>query len=350
MVRERPGVRFALAVAVSLALNAAGAWLVLASGAFDAGKPGTAPARVALAPMSASEWEANRAIASERTPPDDRKGGKVVELPPEPDSAASPDRVPEPHRRSARFLGERDQRVEKETVSRFAGEYPKLAAKPQIAIPSKPGGGEGGQAASPRKGSEGAKGDELALAPGPGGERSITRGEGGAEGRRAEGRLVPNLSLGPQTAAKVLAGPNMDGYRDGLEEGDETHLNVAHFRYATFINRVRNEIAQEWYPRVRAAVRDRDPDQSMFFYKDRTVAVEVTLDTDGRVADLRVRESSSVDFFDRVAVDSIRAAQPFPNPPRGLFKREEPAGLLWTFTFISGDSRPRLRWLSQGDR
>lgn len=353
-IRERPAARFAVAVAVSLALNLAGAWLLVASGALDVARPAQDAARVALAPMSAAEWEANRAVANdrekppERPPPADPEGGEVVELPPDRDAA--PEALAAERDRPARFRGERDQRVEKETVSRFAGEYPKLAAKPQIAAPAKPAAGEGGQASTPRKGADGAKGGPLALAPGPGGDRPVTQGEGGGDGRRADGKLVPNLSLGSDTAAKVLAGPNLDGYRSGVEEGDATHLDVAQFRFATFINRVSNEIEQEWRPRVRAAVRDRDPDGSMFFYKDRTVAVEVRLDPGGHVAGLYVRESSNVEFFDRIAIDSIRAAQPFPNPPRGLFEREEGAGLLWTFTLFSGDSSPRIRWFRQGDR
>lgn len=349
MVRERPGVRFALAVAVSLALNGAGAWLVVASGAFDPGRPRATPARVALAPMSASEWEANRAIAAEKAPkperpsPQDRQEGTVVELPPERDPSR-PDDAP----RDARFLAERNQKVEKETVSRFAGEYPQNAAKPEIGAPGRRPAGGGGAAAAERKGAEGPKDDRVALAPAPSGERPPRReGEGGA---RAQGAPAPDLSLGRETVAKVLAGPNMDGYRQGLEEGDETHLNTSAFRYATFFLQVRNGFAQEFVPRLNTAIQDRDPDLTMFFYKDRTVTLGLTLDTTGRLTELRVLESSNVDFLDRLAVASFQAAQPFPNPPRGLFEGTEATRFPFVVTLYAGDSRPRIRWLWQRDQ
>jgi TonB family protein len=349
IVRERPGVRFALAVAVSLALNVAGAWLVVASGAFDVATRPQDAARVALAPMSTAEWEANRAIQVEKAPrPEpplqDRKKGTVVELPPDPD----PDRKVEEAPRDARFLAERNQKVEKETVSRFAGEYPKVAPKPETAAPARRSAGSGGAAEAARKGAEGPKDERLALAPAPSGELPSRReGEGG---QRARGEHAPDLSLGRETVAKVLAGPNMDGYREGLDEGEGTHLNTSAFRYATFFNQVRNGFAQEFVPRLRTAIRDRDPDGSMFFYKDRTVTLALTLDTDGRLTELRVVESSNVDFFDRLAVASFQAAQPFPNPPRGLFEGSQATRFPFIVTLYAGDSSPRIRWLWQGDR
>jgi TonB family protein len=349
IVRERPGIRFALAVAVSLALNAGGAWLVVASGAFDVASRGQDAARVALAPMTAAQWEANRAVEGEKVPqperaqPQDRKKGTVVELPPR-----EPNRREEEAPRDSRFLAERNQKVDKETVSRFAGEYPEVAAKPDIAAPGRRAAGGGGSAQAPRKGAEGPKDERLALAPAPSGELPV-RGDGEG-GQRSRGEPAPDLSVGRETVAKVLAGPSMDGYREGLEEGDATHLNTSAFRYATFFNQVRNGFAQEFVPRLRTAIRDRDPDGSMFFYKDRTVTLALTLDTDGQLTDLRVVESSNVDFFDRLAVASFRAAQPFPNPPRGLFEGSQATRFPFIVTLYAGDSSPRIRWLWQGDR
>jgi TonB family protein len=341
-VRERPVLRVALALALSLSLNALGGWLLVLSGAFAMGKP--APqTRVALAPIDTEEWEANRAIqgeaAASRRPPDEVAVGPVVDLPPKPEGAA-PDEAP----RNARHSAERNQKVERETVSRYAGVYPKYAPRPQIAAPGRQDVGEGGEAASGKAGAETQRGDRLALAPF--GDRA--QGEGGAGGRRARGKLAPDLTLGSDTAEKVLAGPNFDGYREGLEEADATALNTSEFKFATFFNRMKAEIGHEWFPRVRSAQHARDPEGSMFFYKDRTVALGITLDSEGRVKDLSVLETSNVDFFDRVALDSVRAAQPFPNPPHGLIGGEGEARFSFTFTLVAGDSRPRLRWFRGG--
>jgi TonB family protein len=346
-VRERPALRVAVALALSLALNALVGWLLVLSGAFELAKAPPAPARVALAPIDAKDWAANRAIKGEKAPPsksrlpEETASGPVVELPPEDEEAEA--RAPDEAPRDARHSATRNQKVERETVSRDAGVYPKPAPRPQVAVPRRTEkGGEAGEAASAKKGAEGERGDRFALAPAPFGDRM--RGDGGEGGRRARGKLAPDLSLGPDTAARVLAGPNFDGYGEGLEEGEATALNTTGFKFATFMNQMRNEVGQEWVPRVRSAITARDPDGSMIFYKDRTVAIGVTLDSDGHVKDLAILESSNVDFFDRVALDSLRAAEPFPNPPRGLFGGDGEARFAATFTLYAGDSRPRLRW------
>jgi hypothetical protein len=65
----------------------------------------------------------------------------------------------------------------------------------------------------------------------------------------------------------------MDGVGEGLEQGDATWLQSREFKYATFMNRMRREIGQQWIPRVRDAQHQRDPDGSLFFYKERTVVL-----------------------------------------------------------------------------
>jgi TonB family protein len=338
-VRESPRVRLLVALVLSLGLNALGAWVLHATGALT--PPASAPAaRVALAPIDGAAWEANRKVD-----PEQQHRGTVVELPPEENEPDQPDVAPEepeatPSR--ARFLAERDQSVKKETVSRFAGNYPRLAAEPQLAVPGREGSGQDGRNERAAKGAEGTRGDPLALVPTPFG--GSAHGEGGDAGSRVRGKLTPDLSLGAGTAAKVLAGPNFDGYREGIEEGDATHLNTFSFRYATYFNRMRNELREEFVPLLRDAVRDRDPDLSMFFYKDRTVSVGLTLDTEGRLTDVKVLESSQVPFFDRVVVAAFLAAQPFPNPPRGMFEGADATQFAYSVTLLAGDTRPRFHW------
>jgi len=340
-VRERPVVRVLFALALSLVLNALGGWLLVLSGAFAIGTPAETT-RVALAPLDAKEWDANRAIHGGRSappaPPDETPVGPVVELPPKPEGAA-PDEAP----KDARHSAERNQKVEHETVSRHAGIYPKLAPTPQVVAPGRADVGEGGDADSAKPGTQRAPGERLALAPGTRGE--VAPGDAGAGGRRSRGQLAPDLRLGTDTAEKVLAGPNLDGFREGLDVGEQTALNTSAFKFATFFNRLKTEIGHEWYPRVRDAQHTRDPEGSMFFYRDRTVALGITLDSDGRVKDLSVLETSNVDFFDRIALDSVRAAQPFPNPPQGLIGGDGEARFSFSFTLFAGDSQGRLRWL-----
>ena len=62
----------------------------------------------------------------------------------------------------------------------------------------------------------------------------------------------------------------------------------------------------------------RDPDRTMYGYKDRFTLLGVTLDDAGHVKNLVVEQTSGVDFLDRAAMSAFREAQPFVNPPRGI--------------------------------
>jgi len=357
---ERPLRRVAWAVLASLGLNALIFLVLVEVGAFRIAGPAQ-QTRVALAPLSASQWEANRAIARGLTPPpppavqppkppspEERLSGKVVELNPEQKAA---DRAPA----NAKFLSDRNTQVEKETVSRFAGNYPRLASKPEAgqegravaAQPPrprspadvKPGGKDEGKA-----GKEGAPGEKVAMANPGEGTRSLREpqlGEGGQNGRPG---AAPDLSVSPEALERIAGGPNMDGYREGLPEGDATWLNAREFKYATFMNRMRSDIAKQWYPMVRDATKARDPDGSIYFSRERTVVLSLMLDTSGNVKDIAVKQSSNVEFFDRIAVNSVRNAQPFPNPPSGMFHGEEQVPIPFSFTMFPGDHRGLLFW------
>ncbi|WP_242336537.1 MULTISPECIES: energy transducer TonB [Anaeromyxobacter] len=388
--RDRLGVRTLLAIALSLGANAGLLWALLSAGAFAFRAPG--PARpVALTHLSQSQWDANRAIGNRPPPPpsaapapqappvpppeEQRAAGKVVELAPD---APGEDAAP----KDSRFLSERNRRVEKETVSRYAGNSQNLRSQPSPASPGRQASGEGGKAERKTEAKEGAPGqrgtgadrlrmpqqeqkpeqaqEKLALAPSAGGETPLHEqqrrerveqgapspalpGAPGDGSDRLQGPKRPDLSLGQDTLARLAGGPNMDGFREA-EEGDVTALNTREFKYATFFNQVRREIGADWYPRVRAAVRERDPEFKHFFYKERTVVVSVTLDRSGHVTDLSVLQSSNVDFFDRVAMASVRQAQPFPNPPGGLFGSEPTTRVPFTFTLYPSDRRPFVMW------
>jgi TonB family protein len=335
--KERPLRRAGAALVASLALNALALWALAVAGAFHLSGATADRTRVALAPMSAAQWEANRAVAGPRAapapPPEERASGRVVELSPEQQASEKP---PD----DAKFLSDRNTRVEKETVSRHAGNYPRLAPRPQPGTDKPaPGGAPRAGDAEEKAGApgrEGAREDRVAVARPSGdlrlpelGDRGGDRGEGG---RRKQGDRGADLSLSSEALARIAGGPSMDGVGEGLETGDETWLQSREFKYATYINRMRSEIGQAWYPRVRDAVRERDPDGSLYLYKERTVVLGLTIDTGGNVKDLSVMQSSSIDFFDRVAVASVRAAQPFPNPPRGMFHSDEQVRIPFFFT------------------
>jgi TonB family protein len=279
------------------------------------------------------------------------------------DVAPSPDsRPPE----SSRFLSDRDNRVEKETRSRWAGSevFKNRAPAPERGAQERPpkNAGEGGAAKESREAKAGERGssgkagkqgparkpaspapdERLAMleppqkpglvAPGPQqpppGERPPAPGDEGlgkpgapgAPGEHQDGqkkmgdpRLLPTV----ESMSRIAAGPSNDYIDRDVEEGDATLLNTKGFKFATFWNRFKQDVVGHWRPAI--VYQERDPDGTMFGSRsERVTELHVVLDATGALKDIKVIEPSGLDFLDREAVRAVRAASPFYNVPAGL--------------------------------
>ena len=188
-----------------------------------------------------------------------------------------------------------------------------------------------------RNGSEAMRGSgkKIAMAE-PGSDGKVSnlgpRATGAAPG--APGELKPlKLTLDqPMGAAGPIAGGPMPDDLRGVEEGDETLLNSRSFKYAGFLNRVKETVGRVWVQKVQDEATKRDPTGQLYSYKDRRTVVEFTLDKQGEITDIKVASSSGVQYLDSVAVDAFRIVQRFPNPPAGLIP-ENPGVVTLPFAF-----------------
>lgn len=137
----------------------------------------------------------------------------------------------------------------------------------------------------------------------------------GVPGGTGKGPARPG-DLGQETG-QLAGGPAADDLR-GVEEGEGTFLNTRAWKYAGFMNRVKQRVAQIWIPSVQEATSRRDPTGHIYSYRDRETLVNVELDRTGKVSLVYVATSSGVEFLDRVAVEAFKTADAFPNPPNGL--------------------------------
>lgn len=255
-------------------------------------------------------------------------------------SEAAPEKEETPD--EARFLDQFASRAEKETASREprapgesgAAAEPtpepeksgELSAEPEA--PSE-AGEEALEAAqepsevepTPREPSEAEPGeaplDEETPAEGgllkSGEQRPAPESAERAEERGADAReLFPNFA---NTPAPGGGSESFDYLRD-VEEGDKTLLNRKRSRYWSFMQRLKESVAQEWNPVTE--YKRRDPHGNVYGVKNRYTLLNMTLNGDGTLRTIYVMHSSGLDFYDKEAVRAIRAAAPFPNPPEGL--------------------------------
>jgi TonB family protein len=146
-----------------------------------------------------------------------------------------------------------------------------------------------------------------------------------------DGKPMPSMSdLRPSEdqISRAVGGPgSIDSLKD-IDDGATTQLNTKRFKYASFFNRVKHAVAQQWHPDD--AYRLRDPTGQIYGIKSRRTIIRVSLKPDGTVRDLLLEHPCGVDFLDDEALKALREAAPFPNPPKGLV--DAGSGLI-TFRF-----------------
>jgi TonB family protein len=164
----------------------------------------------------------------------------------------------------------------------------------------------------------------------------IPRGQNGAGGGAPE---VPNLKPSQDVLERALGGGNVD-HLDEVDNGDETALSAKRWIYASFFNRLKRQVAQNWDP---ASVwRRSDPTGQVYGFKTRITEVRVSLSTKGELAKIVVTAPSGVTDLDDEAVRAFHAAAPFVNPPSELAANDHLITFAFSFYFEIG--APHTSW------
>jgi TonB family protein len=140
----------------------------------------------------------------------------------------------------------------------------------------------------------------------------------GEEPRPPVGALSPRIGDSSTAAAmrKTFGGPSSIDHAEGVEEGEATMLDSVRWKYASFFNRVRNAIDEEWEPQE--VHKAHDPEGRTFGTRTRRTQLVIRLNPDGSIARVRLDHPSGAPHLDEEAIRAVRAAAPFVNPPPGL--------------------------------
>jgi TonB family protein len=325
---------------------------------------------LALAPPEPTPEEAEQKKAEEEQKKQEdsvKPPGQVVEIP-----QPVEEKVPQ----QSNYVSEFNSSVEKQTIHRGRPGEPEGAAPrpgerqsrgqprpPQVAPtppspPEKPGGPptptrlamrpNDGRTPGPR--GPGSPGEEAEAPDGLQPRTPRVKGgspdAGGAPQSPSPGggprRPLSMADLTPSEDALSRAigrGGSVDAVRDA-EEGETTALNARRWKFASFFNRVKRAVSENWHPD--REYRRRDPAGNVYGFKDRLTVVKVELTAGGALKDIHVEHPCGIDFLDDEAVRAFRAAQPFPNPPRQLVGESGLVSFRFGFLFELS-SRPVFR-------
>ena len=167
-----------------------------------------------------------------------------------------------------------------------------------------------------------------------GAEGVLRPGGGGARGGTG-----PSLMPSEEQLARAIGGGTQDHLAD-IDEGNETALNSKRWRFASFFNRVKRQVAEHWHPDE--VYRQRDPTGAVYGRRNRYTELRIQLKPDGRLSNVALAQPSGLEFLDDEAVEAFKEAEPFPNPPRQLI---ENGTINFGFGFLFDlNGPPQMRW------
>jgi TonB family protein len=246
--------------------------------------------------------------------------------------------------KAARYAAEHDSTVDHETHRKGTLDQkappqpqppqPTLLAMRSPTPPVQRPGAMGSPGSEPRPSGQDPQTESL---PQPG-----TPGAPGAPATKPTPPQAVALMPTPQTLSRALGSGGTSDFLPEVEEGDDTALNAKKWKFASFFNRVKEQIRQHWH--AAQEYQKRDPTGSLYGGKVRFTVLIVRLMPDGSLADVTLEKPSGVDFLDDVAVEAVKEAQPFPNPPQQLVDRQ--AGKIsFRFGFVvdvEGETRLKM--------
>jgi TonB family protein len=225
------------------------------------------------------------------------------------------DEVPD----EAAYMGRHNQRVVKETKAQHHGDYKNAAGQGQPQPPTEKQVAEKQPPQEqPEKRQAKSKVAEGALP---------TLGDLKPKFRQSMQRQFDDIPRGQGGDVSKT-----NDHLKNVDNGFETMLNSREFVYYTYYQRIRGQIRQYWEPSIRAKVRKVFAEgRSIASTRDHITRVIIVLDRNGALQKVQVVGESGVRDLDDAAVDAFRAAEPFPNPPKGLIETDGTIRIQWDF-------------------
>ena len=125
---------------------------------------------------------------------------------------------------------------------------------------------------------------------------------------------------------------SQNDYLKDVKPSLETMLNSKEFVYYTYYQRIRKKIRQHWEPSIRDKVRKIFAQgRNIASTRDHITRVIITLNPQGELVGVKVVGASGVQDLDEAAIDAFRAAEPFPNPPKGIIDPDGTIKINWDF-------------------
>lgn len=149
-------------------------------------------------------------------------------------------------------------------------------------------------------------------------------------------KLKPTFSLSPKTNKQHFTQAGQESqspdHLKDVKTGIQTLLSTREFVYYAYYQRIRSKIRQHWEPNIREKVKKVfQSGRSIASSRDRTTQVIIILNPQGSLINVQVLGESGIKDLDDAAIEAFKAAEPFPNPPKGIVEGDGTIKIRWDF-------------------
>ncbi|MBC7690802.1 MAG: TonB C-terminal domain-containing protein [Methylotenera sp.] len=218
--------------------------------------------------------------------------------------------VPTPDNPDARYMSDRNKRVEKEQRARETNVIPRSGAKTQ----------------SDRTA------EMKAAKPATPAQKARARNQTGTK----LGTLGVNLGLDqpprpeqnatPAQSQEQASGGDQALLDKSLAAGAENMLNTQESVYYSFYARIYEAIGPIWQSRIREGLRSRTIPPNTYLTE-----VDVVFDSEGNLLEVHHIKDCGIQEFDQAVDKAWKAVGKFPNPPKALLNSRGEVHVGWTF-------------------
>lgn len=138
----------------------------------------------------------------------------------------------------------------------------------------------------------------------------------GEDGEVAAGKSQG--SDGPQLKDLMAFSRTPNELSKDIKEGAETILNTDKVLYASFINRVADEVYGPWYSNLQTALQERQVQQKKLETNVYTTRLLLTLDKEGEIQSIQITKSCGIHEIDDAPKKAFWSLEGFRNPPSQL--------------------------------
>ncbi|MSP19224.1 MAG: hypothetical protein EXR74_06610 [Bdellovibrionales bacterium] len=198
----------------------------------------------------------------------------------------------------ADLAGEFKNRIKKETQSRFTG-------------PFQEGKSLGESAAKSAKGGHKNESDNLSN----------------------EGEPTDDFEGKVKGSELMVLGRSPHYLSDKIEKGDQTLLNTDKVLYASFINRIAEEVYEPWVGFIGDALKNIKVVGMKIDNNTYVTKLNVVMNKEGEVTGIRILSSCGIPVIDEAPKKAFWNSEPFPNPPSQLVEEDGYIRLVYEFHF-----------------